>query len=91
MKRRIYFWGTYLDLIVRKIDTSYVQYANKLIQICILNSEPFDVINSYLAGRDDEPRGGVGRGVGELLVVAGQLLQQLARLRVPDARLLVPP
>ena len=45
----------------------------------------------YLAGRDDEPGGGVRRGVGELLVVARQLLQQLARLRVPDARLLVPP
>ena len=45
----------------------------------------------YLAGRDDEPGGWVGRGVGELLVVARQLLQQLARLRVPDARLLVPP
>ena len=45
----------------------------------------------YLAGRDDEPGGGVRRGMGELLVVARQLLQQLARLRVPDARLLVPP
>ena len=44
----------------------------------------------HLAGRDDEPGGGVRRGVGELLVVARQLLQQLARLRVPDARLLVP-
>ena len=57
---------------------------------------PNSVISSiyyciYLAGRDDEPGGGVRRGVGELLVVARQLLQQLARLRVPDARLLVPP
>ena len=43
-----------------------------------------------LGGGDDQPGRGVGRGVGQLLVVPGQLLQQLTRLRVPDAGQFVP-
>jgi hypothetical protein len=43
-----------------------------------------------LAGGDDEAGGGVRRRVRQLLVVARELLEELAGLRVPDAGELVP-
>ncbi len=43
-----------------------------------------------LAGGDDEPGRGVRGRVGQLLVVAGQLVQHLAGVGVPDARMPVP-